>query len=185
MCWQVYWDHIWCLKKNLESLVRLNINWAQSLSGSTLIRLNLNQAQPLSGLNSDKLNAIHNQPNHQIRNVNFLNSLKRFLEGKILKTCLRWDLQVSKIDMCHVVLSKVEYSQTWVNDHLRITTTTCLQRPQFLGPNFNFYNIKLPLNNDHLSITATNYGSRGGSLLVIHKFDCISRLNKRANNTCC
>jgi hypothetical protein len=55
------------------------------------------------------------------------------------------------------------YSQTLVNDHLRITTT-CLQRPPFRGPNFNFYNTKLPLNNDHLSTTATNFGSLGGSL---------------------
>jgi len=56
-----------------------------------------------------------------------------------------------------------DYSQTWVNDHLRITTT-CLQQPQFWGPNFNFHNIKLPLNNDHLSTTATNFGSQGWSL---------------------
>ena len=63
------------------------------------------------------------------------------------------------------------YSQTWVNDHLW-TTTTCLQRPPFWGPIFTFYNIKLPLNNDHLSITATNLGSRGWSLytgLTVHR----------------
>jgi len=53
-----------------------------------------------------------------------------------------------------------KYSQTWVNDHLRITTT-CLKRLQFWGPNFNFHNTKLPLNNDHLSTTATNFGSQG------------------------
>jgi hypothetical protein len=61
------------------------------------------------------------------------------------------------------LIHNFKYSQTWVNDHLRITTT-CMQRPLFLGPNFNFHNIKLALNNDHLSTTATNFGSRGWSL---------------------
>ena len=55
-----------------------------------------------------------------------------------------------------------KYSQTWANDHLRITTT-CVQRPLFWGPIFTFYSIKLPLNNDHLSTTATIFGSRGWS----------------------
>ena len=56
------------------------------------------------------------------------------------------------------------YSQTWANDHLRITTT-CLQRPLFLGLNINVYNsVKLPLNYDHLSTTVTILGSRGWSL---------------------
>ncbi len=55
------------------------------------------------------------------------------------------------------------YSQSWVNDHLRITTT-CLQRPLFWGPDFNFHNIKLPLNNDHKF--------RVPRVVVIHKFDC-------------
>ncbi len=52
------------------------------------------------------------------------------------------------------------FSQIWVNDHHRITTT-CLQRPQFWGPNFNFHNTKLPLHNDHLSKMATNFWSQG------------------------
>ncbi len=56
-----------------------------------------------------------------------------------------------------------KYSQTCVNDHLPITTT-CQQRPQFGCPIFNFYNKKLPLNNDHLSTTATSFESRGWSL---------------------
>jgi len=55
------------------------------------------------------------------------------------------------------------HSHTWVNDHLRITTTW-KQRPLFRGPDFNFHNIKLLLNNDHLSTTATNFESRGWSL---------------------
>jgi len=46
-------------------------------------------------------------------------------------------------------------SQTW---HLRIATT-CLQRPPFWSPIFSFYNMNLPLNNDHLSTTATNFRS--------------------------
>jgi len=33
-----------------------------------------------------------------------------------------------------------------------------------LGPNFNFHNIKLPMNNAQLSTTATNFGSQGWSL---------------------
>ncbi len=66
--------------------------------------------------------------------------------------CIIWSLLIPNF-----------YSQTWVNEHRRITTT-CLQRPPFWGPIFNFYNIKLPLNNDHLSTMATNLGSRGWSL---------------------
>ncbi len=77
--------------------------------------------------------------------------------------------------MLHI---KLHYSQTWVNDHLRMTTT-CLQRPLFWAPDFNFYNIKLPLNNDHLSTTATNFGTRGWSLytgLTVFKCqDCWSQ----------
>ncbi len=45
------------------------------------------------------------------------------------------------------------WSQTWDNDHLRIATTWP-QRPPFWSPNVGLYNIKLPLNNDHLSTTA-------------------------------
>ncbi len=54
-------------------------------------------------------------------------------------------------------------SQTWVNDHLRITTT-CPQRPPFWSPNLSLYNTNLPLNNDHLLTTATNLGFRGWPL---------------------
>ncbi len=69
-----------------------------------------------------------------------------------------------------VILSKkvsfVIYSQTWVNDHFRIMTT-CLQQPPFWGPSFNFYNIKLSVNSDHLSTTASNLGSRRWSLYTV------------------
>jgi len=50
--------------------------------------------------------------------------------------------------------------QTRSKDHLRIATTY-LQRTTFLVQ--FFYNIN-SLNNDHLSTTATNFGSRGWSL---------------------
>ncbi len=52
------------------------------------------------------------------------------------------------------------YRQTWGNDHLRITTT-CLKRPSSKGPIFYFFNIKLPLNNDHLQTTVINLGPEG------------------------
>ncbi len=45
-----------------------------------------------------------------------------------------------------------QYSQTWVNDHIRITTN-CLQRPPFLGSLCNIHIKKLPLVNDHLTTT--------------------------------
>ncbi len=47
-----------------------------------------------------------------------------------------------------------QYSQTWVNDHIRITTN-CLQRPPFLGSLCNNHYKKLPLDNDHLTTTTT------------------------------
>ncbi len=54
-------------------------------------------------------------------------------------------------------------SQTWANDHLR-KATTCLQRPLYCCLVFHVYSIKVPLNNDHLSITTTIFGSRGWPL---------------------
>ncbi len=60
-------------------------------------------------------------------------------------------------------LKLTRYIQTWVNDHIWITTN-CLQRPLFWYHNFNFHNVKLPLNNDHLSTMATNFESLGWSL---------------------
>ena len=57
------------------------------------------------------------------------------------------------------------YSQTWASNHLWITTT-CLQQPQCWGLFFNLYSIKLPLNNDHLSTTATYLGFRLPSWLL-------------------
>jgi len=77
---------------------------------------------------------------------------------------LFWKL-ISKI-----CLTICMYSQTCANDHLR-KTTTCLQRPPFWSPIFTFYNIKQPLNKNHLSTTATIFGSRGWSLytgLTVH-----------------
>ncbi len=74
-----------------------------------------------------------------------------------LKTALLW----CNLKQISLIWKINNYSQTWVNDHLRITTT-CLQRPLFRGSNFNVHNIKLPLNNDHLSTTAKNFGPREG-----------------------
>ncbi len=48
-------------------------------------------------------------------------------------------------------------------DHHRIATT-CLQLPLFWIPNLGLYNIKLPLNNDQQTTTATNSGFRRWSL---------------------
>jgi len=42
-----------------------------------------------------------------------------------------------------------KHSQTLVNKQIQITTT-CLQRPHFWGPIFNFYNIKFTRDSDHL-----------------------------------
>ena len=54
----------------------------------------------------------------------------------------------------------MEYSQTWVNDDLRIVTT-CRQRPPFWGPICNFYIINALWT---MSIMATILGSYGRSL---------------------
>jgi len=73
-------------------------------------------------------------------------------------------------------LKLTRYSHTWANYHLWITTT-CLQRPLFWYHNFNFHNVKLPLNNDHLLTMATNLGSRGWSLytsLTVYNFEKIT-----------
>ncbi len=78
----------------------------------------------------------------------------------IKKLISGWKLTPSQ---CGSSLTKTMYSQTWVNDHLRIATT-CLQRPSFWSPNLSLYNTTLPLNNDHLSTTATNLGFQGWSL---------------------
>jgi hypothetical protein len=43
-------------------------------------------------------------------------------------------------------------------------TTTCLQRLLFWSPVFHIYRTNEPLNNDHLSTTATIFGSQGRSL---------------------
>jgi len=69
-------------------------------------------------------------------------------------------------------IAKYEYIQSCVNDHLQIATTS-VHGPPFWGPNFNFCNIKLPLNNDHLATTAANFGSWWW-LYIVHMFDCIS-----------
>jgi len=47
-----------------------------------------------------------------------------------------------------------KYSQNWANDHLPIATT-------IFESQFQFYNKKLPLKNDHLLTTTTKFGSQG------------------------
>ncbi len=53
--------------------------------------------------------------------------------------------------------------------------TTCLQRPPFWGPNMKIIIFKWPLNNNHLSTTATILGSHVWSLFTgcIEKFQII------------
>jgi len=72
---------------------------------------------------------------------------------------------ISKLVPCTKCITKkklsiIKYSQTWINDHLWIRTI-CLQQPLFWGPNINYHNVKLPLNKDHMSTTATNFGFQG------------------------
>jgi len=56
----------------------------------------------------------------------------------------------------------VKNSQTWANDHLRITTT-CQQRTYTIfRSQFDLLKHKWPLNNDHVSTTATILGPKGG-----------------------
>ena len=65
------------------------------------------------------------------------------------------DMKLERFEVCSEFARKIiEYSETGANDHLRIATT-CLQRPPFWRPIVNFYNMKLPLNKDLLSRTAT------------------------------
>jgi hypothetical protein len=50
-------------------------------------------------------------------------------------------------------------------------TTTCLQKPRFLGQIFNFRNIKVVLNNDHFINDHDEF--RVQRVVVVHKFDRI------------
>jgi hypothetical protein len=64
-----------------------------------------------------------------------------------------------------------EYSQTWTNNHLRIATT-------ILRSHLELLLLTWPLNNDHLSTTATIFGSQGWSLytgLTVHVTPSVSR----------
>ena len=72
---------------------------------------------------------------------------------------------------------------TYKPDHLRIATT-CQQQPPFLGPIFNFYNTKLPLNNNHLSTTAPFLGFNGGQSTQVWLYfkkstNCKKRMRKK------
>ena len=63
-----------------------------------------------------------------------------------------------------------QYVLTWVNDHLWIATTW-LQRPPFRGPILKFYNIKLPVNNDHCLNSGHKFGV--SRVVVVHRFNFI------------
>ncbi len=81
---------------------------------------------------------------------------------------------MSKLDAWKICALVIVYRQTWANDHLRITTTG-IQRPSFWSPNLNLYYINLPLNNNHLSTTASYLGPWGWSLytsLTVSLFKC-------------
>jgi hypothetical protein len=69
----------------------------------------------------------------------------------------------NKLVLFHFMVH-VKFRSPWRNTVKPELTTICLQRPQYLIPNVGLYNINLPLNNDHLSTTATNLGSQGWSL---------------------
>ncbi len=58
------------------------------------------------------------------------------------------------------------YSQTWANDHLRIATTCLSITTTILWLHLELLLLKWPLNNEHLSKTATILGSRGWSLFT-------------------
>ncbi len=62
-------------------------------------------------------------------------------------------INLSSLEQRVLLILGWEYSPTWVNSHL--PTATYLQMP-----GLGLYNINLPVNNDHLSSTATNLGSR-------------------------
>ncbi len=59
-----------------------------------------------------------------------------------------------------IVKSGYIYSQIWANDHLFLTTT-------ILWFHLEILQHKWPLNNDHLSTTATIFGSQGWSLWIV------------------
>ena len=63
----------------------------------------------------------------------------------------------------------LQYSQTWANDHLRITTT-CLKRPSFWGPISTFYQIKIYFWTTTSCQQRTQI--RGPRVVVEHGFDC-------------
>jgi len=59
-----------------------------------------------------------------------------------------------------------------MTDHLRIATS-CRQRPLLMGPDFNVYSIKTPLNNDLMTTTPYILGSSPEGSLV-QRFNCIT-----------
>ncbi len=58
------------------------------------------------------------------------------------------------------------YSQTWANDHLRITTT-CLQRPLFWGPVFHVYSEKVLWATTTCQLQSQLWGPEGGCFTLV------------------
>ncbi len=65
------------------------------------------------------------------------------------------------MNVIHNILYQAQ--RTWFTRKSRLTTTY-LQRPQFSGSIWIFYNIKRSLNNDHLSTTVTYLRPQGLTL---------------------
>jgi len=91
----------------------------------------------------------YNKPND---NRNLYNIKLAELRAALYVKCLKSNAMVESFHRYSKVSER--YCQIWVNDHLRIATT-CLQRPPFRGPIFNFYINKTtseqwpPVNKDH------------------------------------
>jgi hypothetical protein len=96
-------------------------------------------------------------------------SLKHNFSAQYMKT-FNWkstDLAFD-IDNNGIFLSLISKFSIFYNTVRRELTTTCLQRPSYSSPNLGLHNINqnLPLNNDHLSTTATHLGFQGWSLYI-------------------
>ncbi len=80
------------------------------------------------------------------------------------------------------VTSNCNYSQTWATNHFRIATT-CLQRPPIFRSHVKLSLHKWPLNNNHLSTTATIFGFQGWLLyssLTVSENElwlCLTKMN--------
>ena len=81
---------------------------------------------------------------------------RRFWLSRLVSVCLTVS-RLSNSDRQRISKLDWMYSQTWAKDHIRIATTILRSHNGLLLH-------KRPLNNDHLSTTATIFGSQGRSL---------------------